>query len=84
MDVPWNEQATMVRMAGKSLTGAAEDVEVLFEGPLRDMAKRAKAMTHSERRRLRISLPDRRVRPHSFQDAAIDALIDALPLAEAR
>lgn len=84
MDVPWNEQATIVRMAGKSHAGVDEDVEVLFEGPLRDMVKRAKAMTRSERRRLRISLPDRRVRPHSFQDDAIEALIDALPLLEAR
>lgn len=82
MDIPWNEHATMIRMAGKSHTGIDEEVEVLFEGPLRDMVKRVKAMTRSERKRLRISMPDRRVRPHSFQDAAIDALIDKLPVAQ--
>lgn len=83
MDVPWNEQATLIRMAGKSHTGLDEEAEVLFEGPLLDMVKRVKAMIRSERRRLRISMPDRRVRPHTFQDAGIDALIDKLPVVQA-
>jgi hypothetical protein len=54
--------------------------EVLFEGPLRDMVAKVRDMKALERRGLRISLPDRRVRPYAFKGADLDALIKQLPV----
>jgi len=82
MDIPWKENATLVRMAGTSTTGDEEDVQILFEGPLSAMVARVRGMSPLERKRLRISLPDRNARPNSFQNEAITMLMDKLPRAQ--
>lgn len=78
MNFPWNENATLVRTAA---AGKPDDQssEILFEGPLLALAKKVQAMKPTDRRGLRLSLPDRPVRPHTFQDGALVALIDSIP-----
>lgn len=78
MDFPWTEQATLVRLAGISETDD-QGCEVLFEGPLLALARRVRDMKPQDRRRLRLSLPDRMIRPHTFQGDALAALIDRIP-----
>jgi hypothetical protein len=78
MDFPWTEAATLVRMPAEQKDDEAN--ELLFEGSLLSMAKRVRAMRPIERRRLKISLPDRIVRPHTFKDDSLTALIDDIPL----
>jgi hypothetical protein len=73
MDFPWTEAATAEQKDD-------EANELLFEGSLLSMAKRVRAMRPIERRRLKISLPDRIVRPHTFKDDSLTALIDDIPL----
>jgi hypothetical protein len=46
--------------------------------PLRIDGK-VRAMPAVERRGLRMSLPDRHVRPHTFQDDALSALVENIP-----
>ena len=53
--------------------------DILFEGTLLGMAIKAKDIAKEARSGLRISLPDRRVRPYSFQDEALSNLIDNIP-----
>lgn len=78
MNFPWKENATLVRTG---VAGQSDDQssEILFEGPLLSLAMRIKAMKAVDRRGLRLSLPDRHVRPHTFQDDALAALIDSIP-----
>jgi hypothetical protein len=80
MDYPWKEQATLVRVFNFDKSDA-EQSEILFEGPLLTLAEKVRAMPATEQRGLRISLPDRHVRPHTFQDGALSALIENIPLA---
>jgi hypothetical protein len=60
--------------------GDDQSSEVISEGPLRDMVSKVRDMKALERRGLRISLPDRRIRPYAFKDADLDALIKQLPV----
>lgn len=78
MDYPWNEQATLVRMAS---AGLADDqsCEILFESTLLALAIKVRDMKTTDRRGLRLSLPDRQVRPHTFQGESLAALIDRIP-----
>jgi hypothetical protein len=78
MNFPRKESATLVRTAA---AGQADDqsCEILFEGPLLDLAKKVQAMKPLDRRGLRLSLPDRHVRPHTFQDDALSALVESIP-----
>lgn len=78
MNFPWTENATLVRIAS---AGRADDQssEILFEGPLLAVAKKVRAMKPLDRRGLRLSLPDRHVRPHTFQDDTLTALVDSIP-----
>lgn len=78
MEMPWNEQATLVRMP---VTEQSDDqsCEILFEGTLFALAVRVRDMQRSDRRGLRLSLPDRQVRPHTFQGEALTALLDRIP-----
>lgn len=80
MNFPWKENATLVRMAA---AGQPDDQssEILFEGSLITLAKKVKAMKPIDRRGLRLSLPDRHVRPHTFQDDALAALVESIPAA---
>jgi hypothetical protein len=66
MDFPWAEAATLVRMPAARNNDEAS--ELLFEGTLLVMA-------HN----LKISLPNRLVRPHTFKDDSLTALIDDIP-----
>jgi hypothetical protein len=77
MDFPWAEAATLVRMPAAQSNDEAS--ELLFEGTLLAMAHKVRAMKSIERRHLKISLPNRLVRPHTFKDDALTALIDDLP-----
>lgn len=77
MDFPWTEAATLVRMPAGQKDDEAN--ELLFEGTMLLMAQRARAMKPTERRHLKISLPDRLVRPHTFRDGSLTALIDDIP-----
>ena len=54
--------------------------ELLFEGSLLLMAQKVRAMKPIDRRHLKISLPDRIVRPHTFKDDSLAALIDDIPV----
>jgi hypothetical protein len=45
------------------------------------MATRVRDMKPAQRKRLRLSIPDRQVRPHTFQGDALTALIDRIPQA---
>jgi hypothetical protein len=74
MDFPWKERATLVRMAA-----AGQSAEILFEGSLLALAEKVRAMKQPDHRGLRLSLPDRQARPHTFQDDALAALIDSIP-----
>lgn len=76
--LPWNEQATLIRLSATDGIGD-HGFEILFEGPLLQLAKRVRAMPALERRGLKISLPDRHVRPHTFQNEALTALIESIP-----
>ena len=78
MDFPWQENATLVRMAAAGQTDD-QSTELLFEGSLLALAKKVQAMKQPDRRGLRLSLPDRHVRPHTFQDEALSALVDSIP-----
>jgi hypothetical protein len=78
IDLPWKELATLVRMPNAEQTDD-QSSEILFEGSLFALAVRVRDMRASDRRGLRLSLPDRRVRPHSFQGEALTALIDRIP-----
>lgn len=77
MDFPWKESATLIRMPADEKDEQTN--EILFEGPLLVLAKRVKAMKPLERKRLKISLPDRQTRPHTFKDDSLTALIDGIP-----
>jgi hypothetical protein len=77
--MPWNEHATLVRVPFDA-NGDDQASEVLLEGLLRDVAAKVRDMKALERRGLRISLPDRRVRPYSFKGADLDALIKQFPV----
>jgi hypothetical protein len=78
MDFPWNEEANLVRLIEVEF---ADDhsTKILFEGPLITVARRVLAMKPSERKGLRLSLPNRQVRPYTFQDDALAALIEHIP-----
>lgn len=78
MEFPWKEQATLVRLLN---VNRADDQtgDILFEGPLLALARTVREMPAVERRGLRISLPDRHVRPHTFQDDSLSALIESIP-----
>jgi hypothetical protein len=78
IDYPWKEQATLVRVFDGGKSGGQTN-EILFEGPLLALAEKVRAMPAVERRGLRMSLPDRHVRPYTFQDAALSALIENIP-----
>ena len=78
MDFPWKEQATLVRLLNVDHPDDQTSA-ILFEGPLLAVARKVRAMPALERRGLRLSLPDRHVRPHTFQDEALTALIESLP-----
>ena len=80
MDFPWNEEATLVRLM-KVEFADDQSTEILFEGPLITVARRVLAMKPGERKGLRLSLPNRQVRPHTFQDDALAALIEHIPQA---
>ena len=53
--------------------------EILFEGPLLVLARKLRDMKIVDRRGLRLSLPNRQVRPHTFQDEALSALVENIP-----
>jgi hypothetical protein len=78
MNFPWKEKATLVRTAA---AGQSDDqsCEILFEGPLLEVAKKVQAMKALDRRGLHLSLPDRHIRPHTFQDDALSALVESIP-----
>ncbi len=78
MDFPWKEPATLVRVHAEHRDDTT--AEILFEGPLLVLAKRVREMQPALRRNLRISLPDRQARPHTFKDDSLKALIDGIPL----
>jgi hypothetical protein len=66
MAFPWTEQATLVRLTAASETDD-QNSEVLFEGPLLALARRVRQMKPQDLQRLRLSLPDRTIRPYTFQ-----------------
>ncbi|WP_426290553.1 hypothetical protein [Sphingomonas sp. TWP1-3-1] len=78
MDFPWTEAATLVRMPAAQKDD--EGNELLFEGSLLLMAQKVRAMKPIDRRHLKISLPNRIVRPHTFKDGSLAALIDDIPV----
>jgi hypothetical protein len=75
MDFPWTAQATLLRMA----KARDQPGEILFENSLLDFAKELRSMTSIERQGLRVSLPDRSIRPHVFEGDASSALIERIP-----
>lgn len=77
MNIPWKEHATLVRVAGADQTDGQS--EILFEGPLFSLVQKVQQMKPIARRGLRLSMPDRQVRPFGFQDEALTALIEQIP-----
>jgi hypothetical protein len=77
MEYSWTEAATLVRMP--SAQNDDEASELLFEGTLFAMAHKVRAMKPIERRHLKVSFPNRLVRPHTFKDDSLTALIDDIP-----
>ncbi len=74
MNIPWNELATLVRITDRS-NGAEADRQILFEGPLYRVIAKVAGTPKEGRRGFSVSLPDRRVRPHTFDGHALLALI---------
>ena len=79
MDIPWEEQATVVR-TGRGYN-ESDDSEMLFEGPLIIVAAAIRKLSVTERQRLRVSFPNRRVPPYSVQGAPLKQLLDGIPAA---
>lgn len=82
-DFPWTERATLVRVAAAGRPDDQSSV-ILFEGSLLAMALKVRAMKARDRQGLRLSLPDRQVRPHTFQDATLSMLVDSISKTELR
>ena len=78
IDLPWSEEATLVRLF-KSEFADDQSSEILFEGPLLMVAGKVRDMKIVDRRGLRLSSPNRQVRPHTFQDEALSALVENIP-----
>lgn len=75
MDIPWNESATLTRSISRTETGEPTR-EILFEGPLHQVVNKIAGMSSDARKGFSISLPDRQVRPHTYDSHALRALID--------
>lgn len=56
-----------------------QSCEILFESSLLALAIKVRDMKSSDRRGLRLSLPNRQVRPHTFQGDTLTALLDRIP-----
>ncbi|WP_156362099.1 hypothetical protein [Sphingomonas sp. Leaf208] len=74
MGIPWNELATLIRIKGRT-NEAEADREILFEGPLYRVIEKVAGTPVEARRGFSVSLPDRKVRPHTFDGHALLALI---------
>jgi hypothetical protein len=72
--IPWQDQATLIRFAGRTSVAEA-DREIVFEAPLYRVVAKVAGMPEIERRGLSISLPDRQVRPFTFDEYSLAALI---------
>ncbi|KQN33588.1 hypothetical protein ASE88_00720 [Sphingomonas sp. Leaf38] len=83
MDIPWNELATLIRIKDRT-SNAAADREILFEGPLYRVIEKVSDTPIEARRGYSVSLPDRRVRPHTFDEHALVAMIADLNLRRIR
>ena len=68
MTTPWGEEAVVIRQAT-----TAGDREQVHAGPLWQVVEWVR--DHPDRERLTIWLPERRVKPVSFDDAAIRELL---------
>lgn len=75
MDTPWNESATLTRAVSRPGTDEPTR-EILFEGPLHRVIDKIAGMSPDARTGFSISLPDRQVRPHTYDAHALRALID--------
>lgn len=71
---PWKEAATVVEFRPD---GQRTDRVVAFEGPLTSAADFLLNLTPPERKRLSISLPDRRVAPTGYRGAELENLVAA-------
>ena len=74
MDIPWNELATLIRITDRS-SGLEADRQILFEGTQYRVVAKVAGTPKEDRRGFSVSLPDRRVRPHTFDGHALLALI---------
>ncbi len=71
---PWKEAATVVEVRPD---GERTDRVVAFEGPLTSDADFLLKLTPPERKRLSVSLPDRRVAPTGYGGAELENLVAA-------
>jgi hypothetical protein len=71
--IPWGDSATLTRRAA---AGGSEAPAILFEGTLRAIVQKVALMTSSQRKGLRVALPDRHVRPYSFDGVSLAALVE--------
>ncbi|RYF08774.1 MAG: hypothetical protein EOO77_24925 [Oxalobacteraceae bacterium] len=76
-DIPWREAAVLIREGRDPDTNEATR-EIVQEGSLRDVIFDVRQTTSDQRTRLKITLPDRRVRPYQYAGEEITALIHAL------
>ena len=72
--IPWNELATLIRIKDR-ISGAETEREILHEGPLYSVIAKVAATPKEARRGFSVSLPDRRVRPHTFDEYGLESLI---------
>jgi hypothetical protein len=70
MSFSWKENATLVRTAA---AGQMDDQSstALFEGLLSALALKVRTMKPIQRCGMRLPLPNRQVRPHTFRDGAL-------------
>jgi hypothetical protein len=78
VNIPWKEHATLVRLAGGPNADDSTS-EILFEGSLLSLVQKVTAIGPTGRLQLRVSLPDRRVRPFAFQGDALTERVGKLP-----
>lgn len=71
---PWNEIATAVRMNVPGGSTATEP-SILFEGPLHIVVEKLADWPRRDLDAVRVSLPDRNARPHSFEGQLLFDLI---------
>ena len=74
VEIPWREIATAVRIPAIG-GGTSGEATILFEGPLEMVAQKLSEWPKKDLTAVRISLPDRTAKPHTFEGQTLSDLI---------